>query len=158
MYFYRSLSAELVAGGIPRNGLTQGSCETPVSDANGLKAAIRGTSALGSLGGCRLVDEPFGNPIEGATNDLATRVSTPGRVRASLRWARDRGASVSKRGLTLTLVTPWSYAGPLLSRNGRGFHNHYDDLLPAFPLHKSLFFISDGLAFLGQTRLTVHTG
>jgi hypothetical protein len=51
------------------------------------------------------------NPLEGAPNGLATRVSMPGRVRSSLRWARDRNATVSHRGLTLTPVTLSEYAG-----------------------------------------------
>jgi hypothetical protein len=53
-----------------------------------------------------------GNPVEGAPDGLATRVSTPCRVRSSLRRTRDRGASVSTRGLTLTRVTPSSYVRP----------------------------------------------
>jgi hypothetical protein len=44
-------------------------------------------------------------------------------VRASRKapsvWAEDRGASVSKRGLTLTPVTPLSYAEPLRIRTCR---------------------------------------
>src|SRR5262245_42887299 len=71
-------------------------------------------------------------------------------------WARDRGASVANRGLTLTPVTLSSYAGPLLSRNGRGLRDPYDHLRPAFPLKKSLLFISYDLALLAETRLTVH--
>ena len=74
-------------------------------------------------------------------------------------WARDPAASVSNGGLTLTLVTLSSYAGPLRIRTCRGFHDRYDDLRIAFPLKKkSLLFISYDLALLGQTRLTVHTG
>jgi hypothetical protein len=51
-------------------------------------------------------------------------------------WARDRGASISKRGLTLTLVTLSEDAGPLLSRTRREFHDQDDDLHTAFPLKK----------------------
>ena len=47
-------------------------------------------------------------PDRGRPNGLATRVSTPWRVRSSLRRARDRGANVSTRGLALTRVTPSS--------------------------------------------------
>ena len=82
----------------------------------------------------------------------------PCRLRSSLRWVRDRNATVSHRRLTRTPVTLSSYAGPLLIRNGRRFQDQYDHFLPTFPLKKSLLFISDGLAFLGETRLTVHTG
>jgi hypothetical protein len=46
------------------------------------------------------------------------------------------------RDLTLTLVTLSSYAGPLLIRTGRGFHDRYDDLRHAFPLKKNLSFLS----------------
>jgi hypothetical protein len=77
-----------------------------------------------------------GNPIEGAPNGLATRVSAPCRVRSSLRWARDPEASVSTRDLTLTLVTLSSYARPLRIRTCRGFHDRYEDLRAAFPLKK----------------------
>ena len=83
-----------------------------------------------------------GNPIESAPDGLATPVSTPGRVRSSLRWTRDRGASVSNRSLTLTPVTLSYSARPLLSRNGRGFRGPFDDLHTAFPLQKnSLFYL-----------------
>ena len=51
------------------------------------------------------------NPIEGAPNGLATRVSMPGRLRSSLRWTRDPEARVSHRRLTLTPVTLSEYAG-----------------------------------------------
>jgi hypothetical protein len=96
--------------------------------------------------------------MEGVPNGLATRVSRPGRVRPSLRWARERGASVSKRGLTLTPVTLSPYAGPRRSRTGRRFHDRNDHPSPAFPLKKSLLFISDNLELLAEMRLTVHTG
>jgi hypothetical protein len=96
--------------------------------------------------------------MEGAPNGLATRVSMPGRVRSSLRRMRDPQASVSDRSLTLTPVTLSSYIGPLLIRNGRRFQDQYHHFLPTFPLKKSPLFISYGLEFLGQTRLTVHTG
>ena len=55
-------------------------------------------------------------------------------------WARDPEASVSKRDLTLTLVTLSSYAGPLRIRTGRGFHDRHDALRTAFPLKKNLPF------------------
>ena len=47
------------------------------------------------------------------------------------------------------------------SQAGQGWAllpQRYDDLRTAFPLQKSLRFISDSLAFLRETRLTVHTG
>src|SRR6516165_1727845 len=67
---------------------------------NGLGADVR--PAAPAAGAKRFSP---GNPMEGVPNGLATRVSTPCRVRSSLRWARDRGANVSTRGLTLPLVT-----------------------------------------------------
>jgi hypothetical protein len=75
--------------------------------------------------------------MEGVPSGLATRVSTPGRTRPSPRWARERRARVSKRGSTLTPVTPLSYAGPPRSRTRRGFHDRFDHLLPNFPLKKN---------------------
>jgi hypothetical protein len=59
-----------------------------------------------------------GNPLEGVPDGLATRVSIPYRMRSSLRWARDRGASVSNRDLTLTLVTTGYSTGT--GKQGRG--------------------------------------
>ena len=56
-------------------------------------------------------DVTIANPIEGAPNGLATRVSMPGRLRSSLRWVRDRNATVSHRRLTRTPVTDSEYAG-----------------------------------------------
>ena len=53
----------------------------------------------------------LGNPLEGAPNGLATRVSMLCRVRSSLWWVRDRDATVSHRGLTRTPVTLSEYAG-----------------------------------------------
>ena len=103
-------------------------------------------------------DTFFANPLEGASDGLATRVSMPCRVRSSPRRTRDPEASVSDRSLTLPLVTLSSYAGSLLIRNGRRFRDPYDHFLPTSPLQKSLLFISDGLEFPGGTRLTVHTG
>ena len=77
-----------------------------------------------------------GNPVEGVSNGLATRVSMPCRVRSPLRWTRDPEASVSNRRLTLTLVTLSSYAGSLPIRNGRRFRHQYDHFLPTSPLKK----------------------
>src|SRR6516162_2764074 len=108
-----------------------------------------------------------GNPDDRVANALPRGVdvsrSVIGAQQGFLRpWtdtrARDPQARVSHRGLTLTPVTLPEYAGPLRSRTGRGFHDRYHDLRPLFPLKKSLRFISDGLAFLRETRLTVHTG
>jgi hypothetical protein len=80
--------------------------------------------------------------MEGAPKGLARRVSPPGSVRSSLRWARERGATVSNRGLTLTPVTLWAYPGPLRIQSCPGFHDRFDDLPPTFPLKKiSLFYL-----------------
>ena len=93
------LSVRLAGGKVERrSGIARG----PLSPKQGI---LSGTSlhALERMA----VDGPesAGNPIEGAANVLATRVSTPGRLRSSRRWARERGALVSTRGLTLALVT-----------------------------------------------------
>jgi hypothetical protein len=71
------------------------------------KAHLERLRALG-----RYAEISFANPMEGVPSGLATRVSTPGRVRSSRPWARERGASASKPGLTLMSVTPVSYARP----------------------------------------------
>jgi hypothetical protein len=98
--------------------------------------------AGGDVPSPEIVFSAFVNPMEGAPSGLARRVSTPGRVRSSLPWARERGATVSNRRLTLTPVTLSSYARPLRSRTGRGSHDCFDHLLPSLPLKIiSLFYL-----------------
>ena len=123
-----------------------------------MRAAIMNSHYVVTYEQCLSELNSTGNPVEGVSNGLATRVSMPCRVRSPLRWTRDPEASVSNRILTLTLVTLSSYAGSLPIRNGRRFRDQYDHFLPTFLLKKSLLFISYGLEFLGGTRLTVHTG
>src|SRR6516165_9199326 len=98
------------------------------------------------------LSRPPGNPMEGAPNGLATRVSTPGRVRSSLRRARDRGASVSTRGLTRTRVTPSYDAKPSSAATDADSVVRSTTSTPPFRSKKPLLFISDGLAFLDETR------